>query len=314
MRSLLLLPLAMVLNVNLLFLDGPSIPAYHQGIDGMFTDFRLAYPIGHWFLYSLLIFVTAILINRMTIINRLSNTITLYPGLFYLVLASAFPLYSALTTIAISVLFQVLMLSNLMYINARTGAAGKIFNAGIYLGLMGALFLPQLLYLVLAIAGINILTAIKERVVLNLLNGLLLPFYLLGFYYLFREMQFTTLSEYYAGQFGLTNFRLPQLLTEWLTLGLMIVLLVFSLFSYNQAISKKSIQAIRKINILAYAILASLLVFLLSGVPSLHLFNLFLPAIGFFISESILRMKKESSAELIFVLLIMLCVTMPFVS
>lgn len=314
MRSLLLLPLAMVLNLNMIFFDSPAVPEFHGSVDTTLADIRASYPILHWFLYSCLLFVTAILINRMTIIHRLSNVITLYPGLLFLVLASAFPLFAVVSSISISILFQVLMLSNLMYTNARTGATGKVFNAGIYLGLMGSVFLPQLLYLVLVLIGINILTAIKQRSVLNLLNGMMLPFYLGGLYFLIRELPLDTLSSYYQGQIGFANFRLPSLLSEWLTLGLIAVLLMLVLFTYNQAISKKSIQSIRKITILAYTLLASLIIYFFSGKASLHCLMLLLPAMGFFISEAMLRMKKESSAELLFLLLIMLCIIMPFVA
>lgn len=314
MRSLLLLPLAMVLNLNMIFFDSPVVPEFHGSIDRALSSLRSSYPILHWFLYSCLLFVTAILINRMTIIHRLSNVITLYPGLLFLVLASAFPLYGIVSSISVSILFQVLMLSNLMYTNARTGAAGKVFNAGIYLGLMGSLFLPQLLYLVLVLVGLNVLTAIKQRAVLNLLNGTMLPFYLGGLYFLISELPIDTLTSYYKGQIGYANLRVPVLLSEWLTLGLMVVLLILILFTYNHAISKKSIQSIRKITILAYTLLASLIIFFFSGKASLHCLMLLLPAMGFFLSEAMLRMKKESSAELMFLLLIMLCILMPFVA
>ena len=293
LRSLLLLPVALVLNINLLLQSGPSIPRYHSYVDLVLENFRTNMPIIHWIAFALLIFTGAVLINRMVIINRLSNTITLYPGLFFVVLVSAFPVFGAVTSISISLILLILLLSNLMYINVRSGAVTKIFNTGIYLGLMGLMFMPQLVYIVMILIAVNVLASMKQRIVLNLLNGMFLPYYFVGMAILFFSGSFDTISQQYKDQFGFDNFHLAKDLGGWLTLAILAMYLFIVLITYNNVISKKSIQSVRKISLVSISILFGILVHLISSVNSLHNLMLLIPAFAFFTSEGCIEIQKR---------------------
>ena len=312
LRSILLLPVALILNVNLLLFASVDIPLYHTPIDQLLSDFRISMPVLHWLAFSFMLFGGAVLLNRMVIINRLSNTISLYPGLFYLVLMSALPVFGALTSISISLFIFILLLSNLMYINARTGVATKIFNVGLYLGLMSMLFLPQLSFVFLIFIAIRVLTAIRQREIFNLMNGTLLPFYMSGLVLLFIGFDIGGLKSVYSQQFGFENLRLPQDIPSWASLIFIALYLVVVLLTYNGVISKKSIQSIRKINIVTWALPFAVLIYLISGKSSLHLLMLTVPILAFYTSEGVLRFKKESNAEMILILLVVLCIVMPF--
>jgi hypothetical protein len=262
----------------------------------------------------MLLFSCAVLLNRLVIINRLSNTITLFPGLFFLLIVSAFPLFGALTSITLSLLMLILMLSNLMYTNARSGVANKIFNVGIYLGLMILLFIPNCWFIALVIIGINTLTTIKQRVVFNLLNGILLPIYMAGLILFFIGSGTDAIMQVYQNQFGLANLTLPHDLQGWLTLVVHALWLIVVLIAYNATISKKSIQSIRKANVMTWSLLFVVIIFAFSGIMSLHYLMLLSPALAFYTSEAVLRFKKESNAEMIMILLVILCIVMPFLS
>ncbi len=313
LRSLLLFPVALILNVNLLFDIPVDIPIYNELIDPWLLSSRTAYPVFHWLLLGMILFAGAVLINRMVIINRLSNTITLLPGLFYLLILSAFPLYGALTSVAISLLFFILLLSNILYINARTGVENKIFNVGIYLGILILLFIPNIILLVLVLIAINTTTTIKHRAVFNLLNGTFVPFYLIGIYLLLNNISFDSISSVYWNQFGFHNISLPGDIQSWITLIIMTIYILIVLLTYNNTISKKSIQSIRKINVLTWSMLFVILVNLISGVKSPHNLMLLVPALALYTSEGVLRFKRENNGELILIILIILCIVMPFI-
>ena len=312
LRSILLLPVALVLNINLLFITDAGLPLFHSVLDPLLYDFRLNMPVWHWLGFGLMLFAGAVLINRMVIINRLSNTITLFPGLFYLLIGSALPVFGAITSITISLVVFILFISNMMYFNARTGASNKVFNVGLYLGLLSLLFMPQLLFLFLVFIGINFLTTMKQRVVFNLLNGVLLPFYMTGLVLLFIGYSFSDLTLAYLRQFGFDNFSLPSSIPSWISLLFIVFYLIIALLTYNGVISKKSIQSIRKINVFTWSIPFVLLVYFISGIQSIHLLILLSPVLAFYTSEGVLRFKKESNGELILILLVVFCIVMPF--
>jgi len=308
-----LLPVALLLNINVLINPSAVNILHHSRIDGMLESFRLDMPILHWITLSLIFFAAAILINRMVIINRLSNSITLYPGLFFIVLISAFPVFGAVSSLTISTVLLLLLLSNLMYINARSGVVDKIFNVGLYLGLMGLLFMPQLIFFFMIVASVNMLTTVKRRTVFNLINGTLIPFFLIGLAVLLYADQITDFKAMYANQFGFVNFSVPQSVEQWVTLVVIILYVLLVLLTYNSVISKKSIQSIRKINVLSFTILFVIMIHLISGIQSLHTLVLLMPVFAFYTAEGVLKFKKETNAELILILLVILGIVMPFV-
>ena len=312
LRSLLLLPLALILNVNMLIVE-VDVPAYNNLLDQKLFEFRQNWPLLHWFLFGSLLFSGAVLINRIIIINRLSNHITLFPGLFFLFLISAFPVFSGITSISLTLILFILFMSNLMYINTRGGAASKVFNAGIYFGLMCLLCLTNLVFAVLAIITMNALISIGQKSILNFINGGLLPVFIALVILLLTGQTSSTLAVAYENHFGLININLPDQMSDWITLVVLFLFSVFVLVSQGNVISKKSIQGIRKINVLTWTILFAIVIHLFSGQRSLHNLMLLIPALGFYISEGVLRFKKESNAELILILLFILCVIMPFV-
>ena len=159
----------------------------------------------------------------------------------------------------------------------------------------------------------NTLTSMKQKGILNFLNGGLLPIFIVIVSLLLAGETTSTLTSTYSHQFGLTNFVLPDRMSDWITLVLLLLFIVFVLLTQGLVISKKSIQGVRKINVLTWTILFAIIIHLSSGHHSLHNLILLTPALGFYLSEGILRFKKESNAELILILLIILCVIMPFV-
>lgn len=314
LRSLLLLPLALVLNLNLLF-DVPSyIAIFHTTIDTWCQKyFNEHNPFLHWLIYSLLIFICATLINRWVIIHRLSNTITLLPGVFFIVLISIFPKMAGLNSISIALLFYCLMLSNLMYIYARQSAADKVFNVGLYTGIMSVLFGPFVMLLLFLCIAINIMTSLRMKMFLNLLNGFFIPFYFILVAYFWNDWPISGFVDQWSAQFGWANLELPLTTSRLIALVFFILLLLFVFITHPMCTSKKSIQIGRKIVVLAWSLIFSLIIYVISGVRGIQLLSFMMPAIAFYISEGVLRFKNERNAELVFVLLIMLCAVMPFV-
>ncbi len=314
MRSLLLLPVALLLNLNVLLNPSIEFPVYNDLIDPYLQDFYLNMPITHWLVLSLLFFTKAVLLNRLVIINRLSNTITLYPGLFLIVLMSAFPIFEFVSSVSVALLAFILLLSNLMYINARTSVVNKIFNVGLYLGLMMILVLPNLLFFFMIIISISWLTSLKQRTIFNLLNGVLLPFLFASLYALLWDLPFGDVTTNYSDQFGIGNISIPESLESWLIVVLTSLYLLIVLITYNTVVSKKSIQSVRKINVITVSIVFILLIHVISGLPSKHNLILLTPVFAYYTAEGVLKFKRESNAELILILLVILGIILPFVA
>jgi hypothetical protein len=311
LRSLLLFPLALVLNVNLLLVDRQDFPIFNQYFDTKVFHGLNDHVVIQWLLWSLIVFISGALMNRYVIINRLSNTISLFPGLFYILFCSIFPSVAFISSISVGVFFFLLLLSNLFYTNIRFGVSNKIFNTGFYQGLMSVLFAPYSVFLIYEALSLNTLRTVKRIDLINLLNGTLLPIYfLIVSYFLYSSDNFAGFG--YKSQFGTANLSLPQSVEEWLLPIFVILCILILIGTFNKALSKKGIQTIRKINILAWSIPIGIVFYFISSVCSTQLLMILFPALAYFISEWVLSFRNQTTAELIFILMLVLCYLVPW--
>lgn len=212
-------------------------------------------------LATCIVYFNVLYINRLVIKHRLANQITLLPGLIYAVLVSFLPEYCLLTPFLIANTFVLMAISQIFKTYKNPKAADTLFNIG-FLIAMSSLFVPNyLIILLVGFIGLFILRSVKVFEIFQLLSGAVLVFFAFSsILYLLDIIVFPELIK-----LSLIP-RFTVLANRGESLYKIIVVLAVSIFvvlNYGSYTIKKSIQTQKKIDILYWFMIFSLVMFFL---------------------------------------------------
>ena len=269
-------------------------------------------PVLSALIYSTGVFLNAILLNRMVIINRVAIKITLVPGAVYVVLASVFPPLINLTTLLFTSFFLILIFTNLSYAGIRFKVEDRIFNIGFFAGLASLMYPPAILYIMMIYLGLSMLRTYKQKENLNALNGFLLPHFFAFVYFFLADKSGAYFQLQFREGFGFLNIGSFSSM-EMIYGGILVVIAIFGAANYPSIIKKKEIQSRKKIDLMYWSLFFGLLILIFAPQWHLQLAFLFLPGLAFLLAESLLLIKSEPMADLIFVLLIIMSFVFQFI-
>ncbi len=135
-----------------------------------------------------LLSLQAVLINVLVSNHRLASEVSLFPGLFYILIASSLPDFLCFSPIHLANTFLIIALGILMATYKQSSCADLIFNVGLWLGVASLFYPPFLLFLFVGMAGLNVLRAYKIRERLMILAGMADPVFS-GRFILFLEQR-----------------------------------------------------------------------------------------------------------------------------
>jgi len=292
------------------FFRDDSISTAHDGVlmthirdwatpEGILTDIAVI----------VLVFLQATFINRYVIKYRLASRITLFPGLFYILLCSLLPSFQSLSPELIANTFMILFFGEVYKIYKKKVYALALFNVGF---LSGMAFLVQPAYgllLFCALPAIAIMNAINTKRFIQTLIGALVPIVWMMFFYFMIDMGDDLWPRALAG-LSIVNPGKLSAVTPWYGLIVYLVVILACLLSYNSNLAKKLIKARKGIDLLYWLLLAgSLTILVQRDFDEYNLLALMFPAgalISFYFSDT----KNASLAELghfaLFVLLLLL--------
>ncbi len=307
--SALLLFYAALLHLpSLLSPDKSLVPvADHAGI------------LGHWF-YALvgtqglvpvlltigLLFLHAVLINVFVSNHRLAEEVSLFPGLFYILVASSLPAFLCLSPIHIANTFLIIALSVLMTTYKQPSGADYIFNTGMWIGIASLFYPPFLLFCFVAMAGLNVLRAYKIKERLMIFAGMATPYLLVGLYCFWYNNLHSFIDIQFIKPFGFWSFakyNLQELIVELSFWGLLILIVLGSIGVYN---FKMQLQVQKKISVLYWALLmGGVTTCIQQQVPVEHILIIAVP-VGIMISFNFIRMSGRWAEMLHLVLLVII--------
>nr|MBS0037521.1 hypothetical protein [Saprospiraceae bacterium] len=178
-NSLLLLPYALLLNHRLFFVAQQDYPSGTDGlIAGGFEYFNNQYPLSASLMLILMLFIQALILNRISIIFRIGNEPNLFPGMIYLIFCSFFPAFQYLTGLVVGQFFFLLAVYCLFDTYKRHRDIGNLFNSAFWMSLASMYYTPFFIGFLLILIGGFILKSMKGRDFLLILNGLLVPYFL----------------------------------------------------------------------------------------------------------------------------------------
>ena len=214
---------------------------------------------NHYFLSGfitiLIVFVQALLLNKLTIQYRLFDEVTLYPGLFYILLVSSIQDFLPLSSVLLGNTFLILALINLLGTHKVKKCADTIFNVGFWIGLAALFYNSFVLFLLLGIIGILSLRTFKWQEVIIVLCGYFLPFLFVSTYFFWIDQLGEYWNGYYLNQFSFLDF---QFKSSWKTYYKLIILALFFLMGlFNHYSFNKSYKVRNYLNIIYAALLIS---------------------------------------------------------
>jgi len=132
---------------------------------------------------TILVFIQAVILNIAVGKNRIANEISLLPGMFYVLLSSAFSEFLYLSPLILANTFYIIVLMELFSTYRKYSAAGAIFNIGLWAGVASLFYGSYLFLFILGMAGLAILRSFKLKEQLMAISGLLVPYILTGTYF-----------------------------------------------------------------------------------------------------------------------------------
>ncbi|MAT53669.1 MAG: hypothetical protein CMN32_04260 [Saprospirales bacterium] len=252
-----------------------------------------------------LLMVQGFMVNYIVLENRLSNENTLLPGVFYVMLSCAFPDFLYLSPVLLGNTFFLFGLSEVMKVYKRSKCADHIFNAGFWVGVASLFYFPFIFMAVVMVAAIIIQRAPKMRELLLTLIGTFTVLWLVGIGFFladdlagFLDLQFTRNFQF----LGFLESKFPA--ETWIKLGLFFLLLLWCFLNSGSYLSKKNIEAQKKITILYWVLGGGIVAGFFQKAVTLDHLLMLTPALGVFIGFSFEKMKASVAEAIHFILFV----------
>ena len=275
-NSLLLLPYVILIRIHSLL---NPIEYKIQDSDTLLTKSIFGFidsALTQNVLAIMIIYFHVLYINRLVIKHRLTNQITLLPGLIYAILVTMLPEFSLLSPFLIANTFILIGIGQISNTYKRPKAADLLFNIG-FLFAVASLFIPNhILLLFVGMIGLFVLRSMKIIEIFQLLSGAILV--LIAFCSTLFLLDINIIPEIMKVSI------IPRLAifesrgASLYKIAAIFAIAVFAVLSYGKYTLKKSIQTQKKINILYWFMIASLsMLFLFTTINANQVLLLFIP-------------------------------------
>lgn len=251
-NSLLLLPYAILMRLySLIYPSKISISeeggVLYKFILNIFPDNHLVLNIFSIFI----LFLEAVMINRLVIKNRFSREMTLLPGMFFIMLSSLSPEMHDFTPFLFGNFFIILSFAELFKTYKKYKTEKLLFNSGFYMSIAVLFYFNFILLFIPLILSIFSIRSFKFKELFQFLSGIFLViyFYAFGLFWFDKKFEMPSLKFY-----NLTNYFSGNI-DKFVIMAITIFLVALIILTYRKFIIKKSIQSQKKINIIFWLLL-----------------------------------------------------------
>ena len=309
------------LNVLLLFylaIMRASTFIHHTGIapleHGLLTNWvYTAFPplsMSGAILAFVLVFFQATIINLTIARFRVATEISLLPGVFYCLFTSLMPDFLPLSSILLGNTFLILAIYNFYDTFKSNAVAGKIFDAGLWLGVASLFHFPYIFLFFWGIVALGLLRGIRFKEFFMFLIGLIVPIFLLGVY-CFWSNNMTSFGEHFSKNIGLMSVIRHNSSDVYVKMGITGLLLMLTLVASSQFFSRRDMAAQKYIGMLYWLMLiCGITTFIQPGVDLNQLMIISVP-ISILLSMTFQRIST-AMAEALHMLLLMVALVLQF--
>ncbi len=266
-------------------------------------------PIIQSIVAILLIFLQAVMINRLVIKHRITKAYTLFPGMIYILMTAAFTQHLALDVYTIANTFAIASLYSTFALYKKYKPEVAIFRSGFWTAL-AAMFSPVYWLLLLPqIFGFASLRSFNIRELLQMVLGILSVLIITSsLVYFFK-------ADYFWQSITRDHFSSLHLesLAPYLPFFILLILVVISVVLMQSTfLLRKSLPSKKKISVLYLVLLTSIPSILLTcdGNPNV-LYYLWI-VLPIFVSMIIIQMKNLAIAEVLHLILLAVIINTHF--
>ncbi|MFK7772156.1 MAG: DUF6427 family protein [Saprospiraceae bacterium] len=276
--NLFLIIYVLVLRTSGLF----ATEVWEPGSAGVLSHVVYSYVGTHGWLPDLLslilVLLQALLLNILSARFRVSKEVTMFPGLFYILLMSTLPSFLHLSPVVMSNTFLILAISSLFNAYKKSSVAGSIFNVGFWISMASLFYFSNFVFIFLAIFGLATLRNIRISEVFMIIIGMITPLFLTGTIFYLTNDWSNFYQTSFLTEFSFWNFEWVEHWSNYVPMTLFGILILTVFGSANIYFQKQSIRSQKNIQILYYFIIIFLLTALIQkGIRVEHLLLLAIP-------------------------------------
>ncbi|MCB9321624.1 MAG: hypothetical protein H6570_20260 [Lewinellaceae bacterium] len=302
-RSFLLLFYIGLLKLPMFFY--PLFPEHPQGIFSDWVFEALPSKTGQLILMIVLVFFQSVFLNHLIIRNRMMREQNLFPGVIYALLTSLIPETSGLSSALMGMTFILIALNYSFRMYKLPEFTGSVFQTGFWISLAGLFYFPYFVFLIFLIISQSIVKYVKPLDIPRLLLGMLVPFLLIFYYYVWHNRIADFIPEVLVAHAGFFNWPWKSDAIHYTRYAYIVLLVVGSLFNYNNYVKKKNVQAIHKIDVLVWgSFFAGGSALFADPLEWSHLIVLY-PFAACFIAMTLIQMRNFLMAEFVHILMIL---------
>jgi len=275
---------------------------------GILADYFYTFTNGHPVLVNILsiliVFIQAILVNILVAQYRMANEMSLFPGLFYILLVSSIPDFLSLSPPLLANTFYIIALLQLFETYKKNTVAAGIFNTGFWLAIGSLFYFSTITFVILAFIGLGTIRTARLKENLVLIIGFIVPYFLCNVIYFWNDQLGLFWQQQFTDNFGFLD--LAEVKVDWelyVKLLFFLLLILFAMFNAGSFGFKKNTQVRKYIGILYWGMLIAGLATTIQASVSLQHLLLLTPPLAIFLSFSFQKINKPMAESIHLVLL-----------
>ena len=297
-NSLLLLPYAVFVRTVALFfvparIEGESFGAWGADL----IQVTQTWGGGQYILSSFLVFIQAVMINRLFIKQSMLGEINLFPGVCYILLSALHPSFLGMSSVLLANTTLLLALGYLFDVLKKERQEATRFLAGWWLAISGLLFTPYLVLLFFGLLAMSMLKTLKLKEIFQYLTGFISPFVIGWMVGIIRTSDINPGYDRMFADFGVPSLAWIDTTADFIVIAMFALLLLISILSYGQMIGRKNIHAQKKIDILYALVFFSLPMTLFPLVLSVQFLLVLLIPFSLFLAILLRTGRQKALAE-----------------
>ena len=247
-------------------------------------------------LHIFLVFIQALILNRMVERYKLTPKNTALPALSYILLTALFNQYIFLSSALLAV-FPIIFVIDRIFESYNNKKFTTLFDIGFYIGIASLFFLPSLLLVLLMFVVLLITRIFDWREWVVSITGILIPYILIGtYFFMIDEFGVFANQHFFHAVTGTVELKIP--FTE-LCAKMLLLLVLISLGTYFLQVNiAKSVVKTRKfLTILVYLLTVTILIFLFINPFSLAPISLVAIPLAILLGYSLFSIDRHLFSE-----------------
>ena len=262
-----------------------------------------------------LLFWQAFILTYLVIGQWLARYVSLFTGVFYILIVSLSPDLMPLTGSLVANSFLVMVLWSMLHTYQEKACANTIFNIGFWIGMSTLFEMSYIVFLPWALIAITYMRRPNFKESIMLLVGFVVPYIFVATYYFWIDQLGLFFQQHFIKNLVITGFSLPELDWRNAPVLFMAFLVLVCGLNYRFLLTKKGIPVQKKIEVIFQMLLFAILSLLIH--PEFRIPDLVVLAVPLSILLGLLfiEMKNKTADSFFWLLLIVVFILQlrPFV-